>query len=130
IGAGYEENLAVPHNIYGWTGLEALAELGRNADSGFLWWKSGLFRADPPVELRNETEWDRGLSNLKERTVVVFLALHGGVDNQGAYFLRQDADLREENRLRLDKVLSRLEELKDKRILLVLDGTQSPSNWP
>ena len=74
----------------------------------------------------------RDLDKAPEQTVVLFLALHGGTDGEGAYFLPQDAtvDPNPDNRLRLTAVLSRLAALPaDKKKVLILDATQMQANW-
>jgi serine/threonine-protein kinase len=123
VGAGYEDNLAVPHNVYGMKGLDDLAELARS--------DRALHVKHEPVELQRGVAWDRDLDKFSEKTVIVFLALHGGADEQSCYLLYHDSDLREEGRLRLSKVLERLDqpELKDKNKVLILDATQVAANW-
>jgi hypothetical protein len=131
IGAGYEENLAVPHNVYGWKGLTDFVTLAKSGKS--RWLRSGLFtlKHEEPVELRGGVAWDKDLDSVKEKAVIVFLALHGGADEEGCYFLYHDSDLSEgpKSRLRLDDVLDRLTKLEKKKIVLILDATQVPANW-
>jgi hypothetical protein len=131
IGAGYEENLAVPHNVYGWKGLTDCITLAKSGKS--RWLRSGLFtlKHEEPVELRGGVAWDKDLDSVKEKAVIVFLALHGGADEEGCYFLYHDSDLSEgpKSRLRLHDVLDRLAKLEKKKIVLILDATQVPANW-
>lgn len=132
VGAGYEDNLAVPHNVPGWHGLEELRELAQDTGSLGRWRRAGLVQVlQDPVEVGPDTEWDRGLDRVQEKTVVVFLALHGGADGRGAFFLRNDPDLQRDSRLRLDQVLSRLEAMTEKKnVVLVVDATQASACWP
>jgi hypothetical protein len=113
IGAGYEENLAIPHNVYGRESMREFADICRGASAQSPWLKSSLLKLrQEPIELLKEQPWDRGLDDFSEPTVVLYFALHGGCDSQGAYFLPQDADLSEhepeKQRLRLRGVVSRL----------------------
>jgi hypothetical protein len=134
VGAGYEDNLAVAPNVYGWQGLRDLAEFARG-EKGGLWSKSGpLSLKHDPLKLNHDVHWDSALGNCSEKTVLVFFALHGGNDAQGPYLLMQDADLRDDGRedyvIRLRSVISRLNELPDKKNkVLILDATQVPSDW-
>lgn len=131
IGAGYENNLAVPHNVYGWNSLDGLAELSKGGASGFMSWGSAILQLRyDPKELTTDIEWDKGLADFNERTVIVFLALHGGADSQGAFLLPQDTNFTEEQRLRVGQVLDRLAKIPDeKKKLLILDATQVPAHW-
>jgi hypothetical protein len=129
LGAGYEDNLAVPHNVYG---RNALAQIADWARSG------GAHLHGEPRELRTTTDWDIDLAKVRERTILLFLALHGGVDSQGAYLLTQNALLpnngepRDETKekLRLAEVIDRLARIPDKNVVLILDATQLDAHWP
>src|SRR5262245_17919435 len=75
LGAGYEDNLAVPHNVYGTQGLQALAELGRvEPVSG-----GGRLRlfTDPPRPFNDLRDWDRDLARVQEKNILLFIAAHG-----------------------------------------------------
>jgi hypothetical protein len=136
VGAGYAQNLAVPPNVHGWRTLQELHDWIRsNPQASF--WVSDVpeLLHDKPVELKKGMEWDQGLDRfvLKEKTVVVVMALHGGADENGLFFLFQDSDSSPEegNRLRLEKVLDRLEKVGDKKQkVLILDPTQMTANAP
>jgi hypothetical protein len=139
IGADYPTNLAIPPNVYGWQGLHALAEWVHSEPQSSFWGTSGLPRLlhEGPRQLHRDGDWAENLfdNRFKERTVVVFFAVHGGVDHKGAYLLPNDARPDPEdpkNRVRLDKVFQTLadEKLKDKHKILILDVTQVASNWP
>jgi hypothetical protein len=133
VGAGYEDNLAVAPNVYGLQGLEDLQALAASRADALSWNRaSSLSIRHAAQVLTRDVAWDRGLDQLDEKTVLVFLALHGGKDAEGPYLLRHDADLRdgEACRLRLQGVIKRLAELPTKQNkVLVLDATQVPSDW-
>jgi hypothetical protein len=128
VGAGYEENLSLPHNVYGRLGLEDLAQLmgGRGA------WKL----QQKTVPLVRIDDWDKGLSKVQERNIILYLALHGGADEKGAFLFPHNAGMpvdagslnAVEERLRLETVLQRLKEVpKNRHIVLILDATQVQS---
>jgi hypothetical protein len=132
LGAGYEDNLAVPHNVYGSNGLESLAEVARGGSDSMINIGSGLLRLKhDPRELKQGDEWDRGLDDFKERTVLIYLAMHGGADADGPYLLRQDSDYKEPSKLRLGAVLDVLRDKvpPEKKKVLILDATQVPADW-
>ena len=136
IGAGYEDNLAVPHNVPGRRGLDALAGWAEahNERVG----NSERERIDVHrVELGDDDEaviqhllkgswWAR-----KPPTVVVVVAAHGvaAVDEEGfsPCLVHQDDNLRDRATLyRLDRLLDALEQLpKTTKKLLILDVTRS-----
>src|SRR5687767_12263945 len=76
VGAGYESNLTVPHNVYGWRTAERLAAGGGPARP-----------AGEPIRLHAGDPWDRDLDAATGPAVVVYLALHGGSDATGPYLL-------------------------------------------
>ena len=132
LGAGYEENLSVPHNVYGANGLDGLAEVARGGSGGVFSLGSGpLHLKHDPRELKAGDEWDRGLDDVKERTILVCLAMHGGADAEGPYLLRQDSDYKEPSKLRLSAVLDVLRDKvpHEKKKVLILDATQVPADW-
>jgi hypothetical protein len=137
IGSDYKDNLALPINVYGWQGLEDLANLGvepRRAHR-FLDKARNLYGTtawNKPQTFAVGDDWSKGLDRVQEPTLIVFLALHGGADREGAYLLPEDAgmDNRPENRLRLTQVLNRLASLPaEKNKILILEATQMRSNW-
>jgi hypothetical protein len=132
VGAGYEENLAIPHNVPGRRGLEQLARLAQGSSPwSILFPGAGQLRLPQgPIELRKGTDWARGLEQLDESTAIVFFALHGGADEKGAYLIPQDAGPGEADRLRLETVLDALAQLPaEKNKLLVLDTTGLDAWW-
>jgi len=132
VGAGYEDNLALPANVAGWQCLEDLAALS-DRPTRSPWWGPGWPRmAHAPKVLRVGDTWDHGLDGARESTVIVYFALHGGADTEGAYLLPQDADARplRENRLRLESVIARLADLPaHQHKVLILDATRITVSW-
>ncbi|MBL8798359.1 MAG: hypothetical protein JNM56_30975 [Planctomycetia bacterium] len=129
IGAPAEENLAVEQNVAGWHSLDRIARWVKDGAAAGGWQLPEL--AQDPQELTNPDEWGPQLASRGEKVVVVYLALHGGTDRDGAYFLI-DAPGGEarRNRLRLRTVLDRLKQLPaDKHKLLILDATQVSADW-
>src|SRR5262245_44697222 len=108
IGAGYETNLAVPHNVWGRRGLRDLERwaqdyIGRSP------------RGHSRIEVRREElsvaddAVARALEGCRAPVVVVFLAAHGGADEEGAFLVPHDTDLsRRASLYRLDRVLDAL----------------------
>ncbi len=104
----------------------------RATDTVSLWAEDSLQLQHEPLELRTDTPWDKGLEHFEEKTVVLFMALHGGADGQGAYLLPNDATASSDpaNRLRVAAVLDRLARLpKEKNKILVLDAAEVTANW-
>lgn len=128
--AGYEDNLAVHHNALG---REAAARLGQFAGASrplSVWFQSaGRLRLAHAADVKRGSDWARGLDDAREKTAIVFLALHGGADADGAYLLPHDATADEEDRLRLTAVIDRLADLPAwKHKLLILDATAADSD--
>lgn len=93
VGADYATNLAVPHNVFGWEGLQGIRALTLvPRDKGF-WSRPGLRGARPDrIALKDATHWDEVLDNLKSKgfsgdTIVIVLALHGASDASGKAYL-------------------------------------------
>jgi hypothetical protein len=137
IGAGYEDNLAMPHNAYGQQGLAELASLADNKSSS---WGGGRLRLPVPRRQFNDVDdWDRDLGKIQEKTILLFFAAHGGVDAKGAYLLPQRALLPsaadpqdpDGRRLYVTRILERLKKLpRHRNIVLVFDATQVTAHWP
>src|SRR5581483_6097264 len=139
IEAGYETNLAVPHNVYGKRGAGA-----------FKKWAIDYNRAhggkdDEPIkmnaqELTKEGDsfaeafkpWhDRLWMIGRQRTAIVYVAVHGGADSQGAYLIPNNVSPKDGDVFySIDKALAALEGLGDRtRKLLILDTTQLDADW-
>ena len=133
VGAGYETNLAIPHNAFGIQGLRGLKGLA-HAPSRAIFWRSKRLRLKhEPRTLGARGGWDKDLGSFPERTLVLAIAAHGGSDAEGAYLLAADADADpgRGNRIRLGAVLDRLEGLPaGKNKILILDATQVVAHWP
>jgi hypothetical protein len=129
-GAGYQENLAVPHNVYGWQTLSDFTTVAQSSGR-FTWRGSWLRLEQPPTEVRTDSPWRSWLKDVDEPAVVLYVAMHGAADERGPYLL--PADTREADdaeRLRIDDLLDRLAELPpEKNKLLLLDATQIDSHW-
>jgi hypothetical protein len=120
IGAGYEQNLAIPHNVYGMEGLNGIEELFKD--------KEKLARLD---RFQQPTSWQRAIQEFKsggkEKTIVLYFAMHGGADSNGPYLLFNNKAPEKDDKslLRIDQLLKELERLPgDKKKLLILDATQ------
>jgi hypothetical protein len=122
VGAGYEENLALPHNVYGMNGLEGIQKAVQERERDYHVDYLG------PDKI---TSWQDTLRAQKnERCVVLYLALHGGADSRGPYLfkgLHPGAD--SEEVLLVKEVLAQLKELPNHKIL-ILDATQSSGPLP
>lgn len=133
-GAPNDVNLSVPHNAHGWQSLKELAQQGNTSGvvGSFLWWTDAarLRLQHEPRRLQADTAWSKDLGSIREDTLIIFLAMHGGTDSQGAYFIKDDP--RERHLLRLKEVLDHLGSaaLKDKKKVLILDPTQVTAHWP
>ncbi len=133
LGTHSADNLSLPHNAYGWQSLADTAAF-LQSDAAPVAGGTRLLRlAGGPVVVRAGSPWDGGLlREFEERTVVVYLSLHGGSDLAGAYLLPDDATVQDapENRIRLDAVFDRLAALSaDKHKVLLLDATQLVCSW-
>jgi hypothetical protein len=138
IGAGYQDNLLVPSNVYGWQSLQDMRQLSRDTNAGFFWGAEQLRLHQEPKEYRTGEVWDDNLGNFPEKTVILFFSLHGGSDREGAYLLPADAALASDKQnhvhltqvLRLNAILDRLKQLPaEKNKLLILEATQMQANW-
>jgi hypothetical protein len=134
IGAGYEDNLAVPQNVYGRESMSALADLTRHPYEASFIRPMGLFRlkGNPTIFRRDSTDWLEGVGTFSEKTIILYFALHGGCDGKGPYLLPDNADLsdNERNRFRLTELLNRLNTIpKEKNKLVIFDATQVPASW-
>jgi hypothetical protein len=135
LGAGYQKNLGVPHNVHGWNGLKDLYEWAKSDTASSYWGGSLPDALHEPRELTRDSDWDQEMhqGRFKEATVVLFLALHGGADLSGPFLLPGDAEPpdSDKNRLRLERILDSLGKLDSKKNkVLILDATQVTANWP
>src|SRR5438128_2441002 len=131
--ADSEDNLAIPGNPYGRIAAHNLQDLTESGIGSYFWSSGSLRLKGKATEVRIDDPWDKDLSEFKEKTVIVFLALHGGADPKGAYLLPADSNggPDEKNRLGLEKVLDRLAKIDSKKNkLLIVDATQISADWP
>ncbi|MCE9562688.1 MAG: VWA domain-containing protein [Planctomycetes bacterium] len=117
VGAGYETNLSLRLNVYGWRSAQRLsASENRN-----------LRPVGPPFRLRAGDDWARDLdATATSPTTLVYFALHGGADAAGPYLIYDDADARmvDQSILRVRAVIARLASLPPNHAkVLVFDAT-------
>jgi hypothetical protein len=136
VGAGYEANLQLPHNSYGWRGLQDLAALSDQPVSSWVARACAARYGGPsgPIRLgvEGKNRWGESLKDVPEPTIVVVMALHGGVDAEGAYLLPQNAKALPESRdrLRMTEVLGLFRGLpRPKKKVLILDAAGMPYHW-
>ncbi|HEY7425933.1 MAG TPA: VWA domain-containing protein [Gemmataceae bacterium] len=144
IGAGYEDNMAVPLNIAGKKSLESLRhwaeERGKERGKEGNVVSVDLSAAPDAVNhaLENSIVEKAAKSSFfkKPETVVVFLSAHGVVaSEEGGYAPRlvgNDDDLSQRSALnQLDTLLNTLGQLPEKtNKLLFVDATEIGSFWP
>jgi hypothetical protein len=119
IGAGYEQNLAIPHNVYGLTGISGVEKLFGDNDA--------LVKVSSD---HKPASWQHAIQDFKnkgEKAIVVYLAMHGGADHKGPYLLFDNPAPGDDEKslLRMEQVLKELKSLpSEKKKLLILDATQ------
>lgn len=125
VGAGYEDNLAVPHNVYGWQGLNDLAEFSQSGSLVPSKWSSAPLRLkEPPVRLEVGADWTRLVEDFAEPTLVMFLSLHGGADADGPYLLPEGGNYTKECRIRITDVIDVFKSMPArKNKVLILDAS-------
>jgi von Willebrand factor type A domain len=122
LGAGYEEDLALPHNAHGMQGLRDLEHAeARNVKVGNV------------TPLKDAKAWAQAWDTIRsvrksgsQRALVLFLALHGAADDE-PYFLFED-----HGKLSLNDLLKSLADVEasDASILLVIEPALASSYWP
>jgi hypothetical protein len=138
VGSGYEDNLALPHNFYGWNGARDLVKWCQSnpGDGSWLGRLTGAsairLQGEQPVHLTEEGRWspDRW-GNFREQTLMILVALHGGADREGGYLFVDDPT--GQKRLQLGDLIDRLGPIardRHKNVFLVLDTTQVSAHWP
>ncbi len=138
--AGYELNVQVPHNVPAKNALRRLSRVARS--TGGQWFeKLARYHQGPrelaDLDIQSSAAWKAAgnqpsrkaveLAKLKSPTVIIVMALHGAVDESGAYFLLQDSKATPDpgNRLRLADVLETLANLPpSQNKVLILDATR------
>jgi hypothetical protein len=134
IGESFDQDLRVPHNVYGWQGLQDMAGLvpTSSLDSWLPWSTSRpLALHYGPKAFDDKQGWVPDARGISQQTVIIFLAFHGGSDpERGAYLVVKDPGA-EPRRVPLKDVLKDLgTRLEGKNIVLLLDATQVPAHWP
>jgi hypothetical protein len=127
IGAGYQDNLAVPPNVLGMRGLRQMAASLSNEHARSSRFESLVSLAGPVVDLWSDTSWQSQIAACRQATVGVYVCLHGGADAAGAYLLPNDVNVErfEKQALRVSALVRDLAQLPaTRRKLLVLDCTQ------
>jgi hypothetical protein len=134
VGSGYEENLAVPHNVYGWDGAKDVAGLfTQNAISSFwdrVTGKTSVQLLKEPVRLTDPEGWaPKDWTHFGGKTLLILVALHGGTDRDGAFLWVDDPERKQ--RLYLKQMIDDLRPVTaQKNVVLVLDATQVDAYWP
>src|SRR4051794_13809328 len=124
IGADYATNLAVPHNVYGVEGLKGIESLS-TAPKRFEFFPSPSLRlTHGRYTLDRSDRWDDLIEDLrkgsKEKTLVLFVALHGGSNDAGGGYLLPNEAARGEDGLDLRKVIDSMKRLpREKNKVLI-----------
>ena len=132
VGAHYATNLCLPHNAYGWAGLNEICQLTRGGDSLALHQQPLLFGSSEPVLAEGGFTWKHVLQGLDSDKVVLVVSLHGGADRDGPYLYRnnESPDHDATKRLRVRSLLSALaEQPAGQEFLVVFDATASTGDW-
>lgn len=129
VGASYDDNLAIPHNVHGWNTLSAIEALRDEpifSESG----RPDIVHRSPELKGADawKKEWDLFKGNIRQKTAVFYFALHGAADGKDPYFfVNDDAGYA---RLPLAEVLKSFESLgEDRNLLLIVEPALARSNW-
>ena len=132
IGAGYETNLAVPHNVYGKRGLGDLKEWADEHNKNHGSDAKNAIDVHQDELLAEGDPFAKALKGCNSKKVVLFVAVHGGTSASGGdYLIANNANPRDGLAgYTMDKALAALEQLpKDTKKLLILDTTQVNADW-
>jgi hypothetical protein len=124
VGAGYEENLALPHNVYGWNSLRDLAALWEEGSHASYWAQRFWSEPPQPQRLNGDKNWQELFPAQDGKLCVLYCAAHGAVDEHGPYLLTDNATNKPtpQTRLRLTDLLEHLATLpREQHKVLVLD---------
>jgi hypothetical protein len=139
IGAGYEDNLAVPHNVPGVKGLEALrawADVYNNGENVHQPPLKGSTKFEEVKRALQVGFVDKALKGKKPpKTLVVFVSAHGVARVEGGnlmpYLVPEDyTGAPGAAMFPLDDLLGLLENLEKTKKVLILDCTQVGAHWP
>lgn len=131
-GAGYETNLSVPHNAHGWRGLTDLQAWNDEPDTGRSWFNTGRMRLlQSPLALKRSDDWaPERWGTIREKTLVVVLALHGAANARGPYVLLDAPQDGQRVALPLSEILDGLDRIpNDRHLVLILDTTGLSEHW-
>jgi hypothetical protein len=139
VGSGYEDNLSLPHNVYGWSGARDLvawcqSNAGRGSWLGRLTGATSIRPlGEQPIRLNEEGRWSpERWGNFREPTLMILVALHAGADrDEGAYLFVDEPSGRKHLKLTdLIDGLAALTRNRHKNVVLILDATQVAAHWP
>jgi hypothetical protein len=145
IGAGYTENLALPHNVWGLNLFDQLTRLSESSHNGIgAGLRSAAFtlhgaeeNAEHFLLTDSDQAWKAKVKQLqavgrgsRNRPLVVVMAMHGASDGEGAYLLPEDARPGDKP-LRVQSVVDALARIggEKKLKLLILDPTAMTDAW-
>jgi hypothetical protein len=124
--AGYQTNLAVPHNVQGIRLADQLQGLvGQSLDSRIV-------EVENPVVVRRGTDIAEMIRQAKGKFLVLNFSMHCGVDDDGPFLFVDDADSSDApgNRIRISEILSILEKQPSNQVKVVLfDAEQNETLW-
>lgn len=132
VGAGYETNLSIPHNVYGWNSLQ---QIWQYLQPGSVGGNSLFVGTLPPQQLTPEFRWKTLLEQAEQDTILLFVSAHGDSDLHGPYLMVDDSStagaawLEQRaalaGRLHVEKLLDALASLPAEREKVIcLDATQ------
>ena len=126
VGAGYETNLGMPTNLWGWIGLQDFVRLG-DPNGGEATWDRSLIKVHGPQLLSSPAILNKTISQTSSPTVVVMVAAHGASDANGPYIIPQNIDPIGDissNVIRVQDLINQLNQLPSAtHKLLMLDTT-------
>jgi hypothetical protein len=136
IGAGYEDNLAVPHNVPGVHGLDAMARWAEGYTKRIKGTELKRARLTKGFEEARRKLEAPGLFQERVETFAVYISAHGvAVPKDGVlwpHLVADDDDLADpKDLIPLEDVLDELGKFPKKtRKLLILDCTSIRAHWP
>jgi Mg-chelatase subunit ChlD len=131
LGDDYVDELALPHNIYGMNAARGLEDIAKGSDSPVFWWGSGTLQLRQGIDRpKPDASLGMKLGKIKEKTLVIYLAVHGGADSNGPFLYVKDAA--DWKHISLKDVIAQLGngDLAENNKLLILDATQVTTSWP
>ena len=136
MGADYAGNLAVPHNVLGWKGLQGVEAVSRAPQPWAIFNPAPLqLILQRPRALDLSEQWDGLIEDVKregsrQKSILFVVALHGGSGADGAYLIPNQVSRAEADRLDLGKVIASMADLPpEQNKILVLEGALIPADW-